>query len=188
MPLLSGAPPSILKLDNRPEPNDSLRVFSEEKNYPITQGEYVRFTIKNAGIEVDGEFESYKTKIQYDPNRPTSSIFQASIDVGSINTGIDLRDEHLKEKAEYFDVKRYPKIQFESMSCTLLTNGKLKVVGPLTIKDVTKVVTLIVDAKTIGSMTYFESEIKIDRMDYNVGESSWMMGDEVICALRVAAN
>ena len=63
------------------------------------------------------------------------------IDASSIDTGVVRRDEHLRS-ADYFDVNRFPHITFRSRRVTGWLGGRLRVVGALTIKDLTREVTL----------------------------------------------
>ena len=100
------------------------------------QDKSVSFAIKNAGFTVNGFFETFKSQIVYDAANPSASIFSGEIDVKSINTDNTMRDNHLR-KEDYFDVAKFPKIKFSSTSVTQLSEGKLKVTGNLTIKDVT---------------------------------------------------
>lgn len=156
-------------------------------NLPQPQdAEYISFKIKNAGIEVEGKFNSFTAEIKYDADNPNASEFNATIDVSSISTGIGLRDEHLVEKEEYFNVSRFPSIEFKSTRVALLTDGNLKVEGDLKIKGKTSPITMIVHPKSLGATAFFETSVTINRLDYAVGEDSWVMGDDVHCELRVA--
>lgn len=111
-----------------------------------------------------------------------------TIPVASIDTGVKQRDDHLKS-ADFFEAKKYQNITFKSKKCT----GKLsdfKVTGDLTIKDVTKEITL--NAKHTGSVkdswgqirAAIEAEGKINRKDFNIKyndmiEAGPAVGDEV---------
>lgn len=147
--------------------------------------EYVQFHVKNAGITVDGTFTDFDLNIVYDPANIAASSFSGTIDVKSIDTGIDMRDEHLVGE-EYFDASNHPKIVFKSTSIAKLTDGRLKVVGNLTIKATTKVVELIVTPTILNGIQFFSTKLELDRMDYEVGESSWVLSDDVTCELKVA--
>ena len=65
------------------------------------------------------------------------------IDASSIDTGVVRRDQHLRS-ADYFDVARYPRITFTARHVSAEPEGRLRVVGTLTIKEVTRHVTLAV--------------------------------------------
>ncbi|HZX58059.1 MAG TPA: YceI family protein [Mucilaginibacter sp.] len=55
--------------------------------------------------------------ILFDPVQPGKMFFDVSIDANSVNTGNDMRDNHLREST-YFDVKKYPLIHFVSSKVT----------------------------------------------------------------------
>jgi polyisoprenoid-binding protein YceI len=126
----------------------------------------------------------------------TSSI-EVTINVPSINTKIDKRDEHLRS-ADFFDAAKYPAITFKSTSIKESTNPKFKYVatGNLTVKDVTKPVDLYFNY--LGSLENpysktavhsFAGEITITkREDFHIGESNAMVGDEVKIAIDAEAS
>lgn len=142
---------------------------------------YVVFKIKNFGITVEGSSSAPNGKIYFEPGNLSSSIFDVTIEVSSVNTGIDLRDSHLKKK-EYFDVKNYPHIKFKSTSIERDTkSGNWIVNGDLTMKNVTK---------TISFPFSFEKSVlfgtfTVNRREFNVGGKSLSMADEVIVELKV---
>lgn len=143
----------------------------------------VTFKIKNMGMYVNGEFEIVKTNITYDEDNPSESLFIGVIKVESINTGIDKRDRHLRNE-DYFEVETYPYIKFKSTSVKKKDKNTLTVKGDLTIKDVTKTVTLEVDVQKSGDKHIFTTSLEIDRLDYNVGSSSMVTGDEVFIDIK----
>lgn len=155
---------------------------------PQNEDEYVKFEIKNAGASVEGVFERFESTIIYDPNNPNESVFSAKIFASSINTGIELRDEHLTEKDDFFNTERFPYLTFQSTRVALLTNGKLKVEGTLTIKESSQAVVWIVTPIERGDAVFFETSFELNRLDFDIGESSWMMADEVICSIRAKVS
>ena len=70
-----------------------------------------------------------------------------SIDAASINTNDEKRDGHLKS-ADFLDAEKFPKLTFKSTKVEKASGDKLKVTGDLTIRDVTKSVTL--DVEVLG--------------------------------------
>jgi polyisoprenoid-binding protein YceI len=70
-----------------------------------------------------------------------------SIDAASINTNDEKRDGHLKS-ADFLDAEKFPKLTFKSSKVEKASGDKLKVTGDLTIRDVTKSVTL--DVEVLG--------------------------------------
>lgn len=90
---------------------------------------------------VSGKFNAFESDIQNEEDRFETSTINFSADVNSINTGNDDRDNHLRS-GDFFDVENYGKLRFKSTSVTKINEGEYKINGDLTIKDVTKNITL----------------------------------------------
>lgn len=147
----------------------------------------VQFEIKNAGLTVSGSFEKHSANISYDPFKPNRATFQGSIDASSIDTGIDLRDKHLKDE-DYFDVANYPTMRYLSSKVTPLENGHLDVVGTLTIKGVSRDIQFVVVPEKTAAGWRFATEIELDRLEFGVGGKSWILANEVTCFIQETLN
>src|SRR2546422_1919057 len=101
----------------------------------------VEFTIRHMFTRVTGSFGGFHGTIQYDAAAPASSTVNAEIDAGTIDTGNDKRDGHLKSP-DFFDVAKFPTLTFISSKVTPGEGGKLKVAGTLTMHGVTRPVEL----------------------------------------------
>jgi polyisoprenoid-binding protein YceI len=137
----------------------------------------VVFHIKNAGITVDGKFSGLAASIKFDENDLANSSLYASVNSATVNTGINKRDEHLR-KEEYFDVANHPKIEMRSTSITksgVSYTGKFDV----TIKGTTKNLTMPFTFVNSGSTGKFSGTLELDRLDFNVGESGFVLSDDV---------
>lgn len=108
---------------------------------PHTQ---IKFKVKHLAVAyVWGQFHQYEGKISYDPSKPMDTSVSVSIDVNSIDTGNETRDNHLRSE-DFFYVEKYPKMTFVSKKVTV-NGGKMKIIGDLTIRGIAKEVTLDVD-------------------------------------------
>ncbi|MFO7823852.1 MAG: YceI family protein [Cyclobacterium sp.] len=145
---------------------------------------YIKFNIRNLGLNVEGLFESFTTQVDYDKGQPSNSRFSAEIAVSSINTGINKRDNHLKQE-EYFHLEKYPTITFKSTNVSASGSKQLKVKGDLTIKGKTLPIDLEVDISESGGKTAFTISGQLDRRNFGVGGSSWVMSDDVYLDLYV---
>jgi polyisoprenoid-binding protein YceI len=67
----------------------------------------------------------------------SDAVFELSIDVTSIDTEVEMRDNHLRS-ADFFDVEKYPKISFKSMSIQKIGKNKYKLIGTLALHGITK--------------------------------------------------
>jgi len=98
----------------------------------------ITFKVKHLMISnVKGEFKQFDTSLVADDDNLTNALVKASIQVASISTNNDDRDGHLKS-VDFFEVEKFPTINFESTSIEKFDeeNGQLK--GKLTIKGITK--------------------------------------------------
>jgi polyisoprenoid-binding protein YceI len=105
----------------------------------------ITFKVKHLMISnVKGEFKQFDTSLVADDDNLTNALAKASIQVASISTNNDDRDGHLKS-ADFFEVEKFPTINFESISIEKFDeeNGQLK--GKLTIKGITKEVSFHIE-------------------------------------------
>jgi polyisoprenoid-binding protein YceI len=134
----------------------------------------IGFSVSHLVItDVEGLFKSYSGTVKTDDNNFEGSQVNFEIDVASIDTDIEKRDNHLKS-AEFFNADQFPKIMFKSTSFTKVEGNKYKLVGDLTIRDVTKPVEL--DVVYNGMVKNFMGKDKagfklmgeINRFDYGL--------------------
>lgn len=146
----------------------------------------VSFKIKNSGLTVNGTLTGISGTIVFDPKSPSTSSFNIKVDVSTINTGINARDNHLK-KEEYFDASKYPYIQFVSKQITAVSGG-FEVKGTLTVKGKSKDISFKFTFKEFQSTSAFEGSFDINRLDYGVGTSSWVLSDNAAVSVYVLVN
>lgn len=102
----------------------------------------VGFTVKHLMVSnVRGNFVKFDGKVDLDDKDVRSSTVSATVDVSSINTNVQKRDEHLKSP-DFFDVAKYPTMTFVSKKWTKGPKGELKIAGDLTIHGVTRSIVL----------------------------------------------
>jgi len=96
---------------------------------------------------VKGEFSRITGSVEFDPSNVAASHVEATIESASVNTRELQRDTHLKSH-DFLDVGRYPKITFVSTKIVSTGVDSYEVAGDLTIRGVTREVTLYVDSVT----------------------------------------
>lgn len=159
----------------------------------------VEFAVRHLMIStVKGRFAQVEGTITADPDRLTEAQVQVSIDTASIDTRDEQRDAHLRS-ADFFDVEKFPKMTFTSREIKSKGDNRLEVVGDLTIRDVTRPVTL--DATFEGRVKDpwgnerigFSAAGELDRRDFGL---TWntaleaggvLVGDKVKIHLEVEA-
>jgi polyisoprenoid-binding protein YceI len=106
------------------------------------------FTVRHMVItKVRGRFTKWEGTLSLDEQDWSKSHVEVSIDAASISTSDEKRDGHLKS-ADFLDAEKFPKLTFKSTKIDKASGDKLKVTGDLTIRDVTKSVTL--DVEVLG--------------------------------------
>lgn len=150
-------------------------VFAQDKTWNVDASHTkVQFTVSHMVVSsVTGDFKVFGGTAVAKGNDFTDAAVDFSIDVDSINTDNPKRDGHLKSE-HFFDVEKYPNITFKSKSMKKTGDNTFKLIGYLTIRDVTKVVEL--DA-TLGGVIVdnrgndragFKFTGSINRFDYNL--------------------
>jgi polyisoprenoid-binding protein YceI len=103
------------------------------------------FTVRHMVItKVRGRFAKWEGTLALDEQDWSKSHVEVSIDAASITTSDEKRDGHLRS-ADFLDAEKFPKLTFKSTKVEKASGDKLKVTGDLTIRDVTKSVTLDVE-------------------------------------------
>ncbi|MDU0369491.1 YceI family protein [Hymenobacter endophyticus] len=133
----------------------------------------VQFKIKHLVIStVTGAFKKFEGTAETEGDAFDNAKVHVSLDVDSIDTNQEQRDQHLKAD-DFFAVGTYPNITFESTGLTK-SGSDYKLTGNLTIKDVTKPVTLDVEYGGTATDFYgntkagFEVSGKINRKDFGL--------------------
>ncbi len=133
----------------------------------------IGFKVKHLVISsVSGKFNSFDATVESEKEDFSDAKIQFSADISSIHTGNEQRDEHLKSP-DFFDAANHPKITFTSTS--FQPNGAdYKLTGDLTIRGITKPVTLDVEFGGVQNDLYgrtvagFEATGKLKRSEFEL--------------------
>lgn len=129
--------------------------------------------------KVRGRFEGFAGTIVV-ADRPEDSSVEFVIDAATIHTADERRDAHLRN-SDFLETDKYPEITFRSTSVGPAgKKGHWTVTGDLTVRDVTRSVTLDVELEGVGSAyggprAVFSAEVEIDREDFGL---TWNMALE----------
>lgn len=160
---------------------------------------HIEFSAKHMMVTtVKGHFRAFEGVIYADEANPGASSVEVTIDAASLTTNMDQRDTHLRS-ADFLDVEKYPKLTFKSKRVEYFGPSTFKVIGDLTIRDVTREVTL--DAEFSGKQKSpwgtenagFSATTKIDRRDWGLTwntaleSGGWLVGNEIKISIEVEA-
>jgi polyisoprenoid-binding protein YceI len=158
----------------------------------------VHFSIRHLVSKVRGRFAKLSGTLNVDEGDLTRSSVEAIIDVASVDTGTAQRDTHLRSP-DFFDVERFPEIRFRSARIEKVSDERYRVIGQLTIRDVTREVSLDVEHGGRAQDPWgnerlgFIAKTAIDRKDFGL---QWnqvletggvMVGDRVDIELELQA-
>ena len=166
----------------------SALVMQAQNFIPINEQSKLHFVIKNIGIKTGGDIAGMKGKIKFDAKKPSSCLFDVTVNVNTIDTDNGQRDGHLK-KDDYFDAEKFPTIRLVSTEIKQgsdLKNFIFK--GNLTIKNVTKSLEFPFTAESKGGGANFAGDFEINRIEYGVGNKSMALSNKVIVSLKVFAK
>ena len=146
----------------------------EAGTYVIDQGHTtVEFVGRHLMItKVRGRFTEFEGQLVIGETPDQSSV-EVTINAASVNSGDDKRDGHLRSP-DFLDVENYPTITFRSTSVEVGPDGSAKITGDLTVKDVTRPVTLDVEFDGAspdpwgGQRLGFTASAEIDREDWGL--------------------
>lgn len=158
----------------------------------------VNFSIRHLVSKVTGGFKDFDGEFNFDDKKPeaTTGTFTAKTD--SINTDNAKRDEHLKSE-DFFDAKKNPTLTLTIKKLTKHGKDKFKAMGDLTMRGVTKPITLDVDynGSTMfmgGKRSGFTATGVVNRKDFGINwnkaldQGGYILGDEVSLTLNIESG
>ena len=157
----------------------------------------VSFTIdKWTVIKEEGTFRDFNATIVFDRDKPAQSSVNFTVKTASIDTKNNDRDSTLRSE-HFFDARKHPTMTFRSTKVVPRGNGVADVTGNLTIRGVTRQLTVpvrLLGVTRSGKMELagFETSFKIDRRQFGVTGGGWtaefpgVLGNEV--TIRIMAG
>jgi polyisoprenoid-binding protein YceI len=149
----------------------------------------INFSVRNFFVPVEGSFKLQSGKLVYDAANPSANSVEAVIAVTSVNTQDADRDKHLN-KPDFFTTEKFPTATFKSTKWEAAGENKFKVTGELTIKDVTRPVTLDVSLLGMGpgpqgkTISGWQATTKLNRKDFGISYGP-SIADEVSLTINV---
>lgn len=145
-----------------------------------------------------GKFKDFSGTAQFDPENLAEGSVEFTVQVASVDTENEKRDGHLRSP-DFFEAEKFPTMTFKSKKVISGAENKFKLVGDLTIKDVTKEVTL--DCKFKGTVKFmkttkagFSASTTINRQDFGLSYNQVLdagglaVGNDVDIVLELEFN
>ncbi len=156
------------------------------------------FQIRHLMSKVRGHFNDYAGAVTVDPARPESARVEFTVKAASIDTANEARDKDLRG-ADFFDVEKFPEISFKSTSVKATGKDTYDVKGTLTLRGVSKEVTLPVQFLGFGKDPWgnekagFSTDFTINRKDFGLvwnkalDNGGVLLGDDVAVSINLEA-
>ena len=159
----------------------------------------IGFVTRHAMVtKVRGSFEEYSGTATIDGANPSASTLNVDIKAASINTRNADRDAHVRS-GDFLDVETYPEITFRGTDFAVNGGDVAKVTGDLTIRGVTKQVTIPLEFQGAATDPFgnkrigFEGETAISRADFGLTWNAaletggFLVADKVVLEFEVSA-
>jgi polyisoprenoid-binding protein YceI len=153
---------------------------------------YISFTYSHIGFSTPHVgFRKFDANLSLDSENPENSSIEVIIDATSVDSRVEEFNGHLRG-SNFFDTDNYPQATFKSTDIAANTDGTFAVTGDLTIKGITKSVTLdttlnkaamhpMRNVPTVG----FSAETQVLRSDFGMDRAVPAIGDEVTIYITV---
>jgi polyisoprenoid-binding protein YceI len=156
----------------------------------------VGFSVRHFFTKVPGSFTQFSGTITVDRDNLENSSVAVTIDVGSVSTANEKRDNHLKSP-DFFDAAKFGTITFKSTAWKKTGESSYDVTGDLTIHGVTKSVVLKVNSLGFGpgmmgaQLSGWDASVTLNRNDFGVNGPAMLgtaLGSDVAVSITVEAD
>jgi len=139
----------------------------------------ITFRATSRLMNADGRFARFSGDVVVDPAALTSARISLTIDAASLETGIAMRDNHLRS-SDFFEVERFPTVTFQSVRVEA-AGRRATVVGRLTLHGVTREITVPIDVQITTTALVASGEFIVNRGEYAINYNSFVnpIGNEV---------
>ncbi|MBI1800727.1 MAG: YceI family protein [Chloroflexi bacterium] len=157
----------------------------------------IQFSVRHMMIStVRGHFGKFNVKAEIDEQDVPRSQVEVQIEAASLDTGMPPRDAHLRSP-DFFDAEKYPLITFKSKRAENVNEAGGKLIGYLTIRDVTREVALDVEYNGQAKSPWgaisagFNARTKLNRKQWDLNwnkaleSGGWLVGDDVTVAIEI---
>jgi polyisoprenoid-binding protein YceI len=146
------------------EPASPVRLVADKSQ--------ITFVSKQMGVPVEGTFRRFDAQVAFDPRKPDGGTVALQIDTASASLGVPMSDAELP-KPPWFDTAHFPHATFQSGTIKALGDGRFEMAGKLTIKNISRQVTVPVSIAPAGNYAVATGSFTIQRLDYKVGDGEW---------------
>ncbi|MDM4768088.1 YceI family protein [Pelomonas sp. SE-A7] len=147
------------------------------------------FVAKQMNVPIEGRFKRFDAQLSFDPRKPEAAKVAFTIELASATLGAPEFDAELA-KAPWFDSKRLPQAQFQSTAVKALGGGRYEVAGKLSIKGLSRDVTVPLALAQAGGTTTASGAFLLKRLEFKIGDGEWadtsMVANDVQVKFKLA--
>jgi polyisoprenoid-binding protein YceI len=162
---------------------------------------YIGFSWSHLGLtRQQGRFNDFSGSVVFDPRKPNEGTVEVSINTGSVQTGVDALDKHLRTQ-DFFDTANHKSMVFKSTSAETTGEKTGLITGELTILGITNPVVLDVTWNFTGehplgavnssfkdkTVSAFSARALIKRSDWGMTRAAPLMSDEIEITIEAEA-
>lgn len=144
------------------------------------------FTIAFSSKDVNGRFNKFSGKINFEEKHPETSSFILKLDVNSITTDDSIQTIHVRSD-DYFDAAKYPFVLFTSSKIEK-GDSTYSVTGTMEMKGIKKAMTIPFTFTSENNKGTFRSSFTVRRSDFNIGDPDPQTADELSVDVTVAVE
>jgi len=145
------------------------------------------FTGAAEGESFTGQFKEFTPKIRFDPADLADSKFDVTIQLASADSANTERDEILQGN-DFFNTAKTPQSTYVATAFRDLGNGKFAADGTLTLRGVSKPVTLEFTWTSDGTNATLDGSAVVNRLDFNVGAGDWADASTIVHEIGVTTT
>lgn len=148
----------------------------------------ITFRATSRLMNAEGRFSRFSGDVLADPAVLTGGRVTLTIDASSLDTGIEMRDNHLRS-SDFFEVERFPTVAFQSLRVEA-AGRRATVVGRLTLHGVTREIAVPIDVQITSTALVASGEFIVNRGEYGMNYNSFVnpIGNEVRVAFTFRAR
>ena len=140
--------------------------------WTVEESSRLGFVATQGGATVEGVFEKFEAEIAFATGGLANSNVSVEIEIASVNSKSKNRDAAIISPG-LFDVSKWPTASFEKTSFRRLEDGRFEADATLTMRDVTKPVTLPFKFEIKNDRAHVKGEMTVERLDYGIGQGPW---------------
>lgn len=145
------------------------------------------FRSQASGVPFTGRFKSWDAQIDFDPADLSRARVVATVDVGSVDTANEDRDE-LLPTSSFFDTAKFPRATFIASRFVAKGGNRYEAAGDLTIKGITKPLTLPFTLVISGNTAQMTGQIALNRSAFAIGTGQWASDETIDRTVTVTVN